>query len=111
MTAHPSIFLSQKSSDLVGIVLSKEERITQGLKVLFENMDPGGLVFIFTEAPTKNLELAEALIKTKIRCIHSKSEPHDPNGAAKKFELSANLSKYATKWPKNDPKCPKVAQI
>ena len=45
----------------------KEERITQGLKVLFENMDPGGLVFIFTEAPTKNLELAEALIKTKIR--------------------------------------------
>ena len=67
MTAHPSIFLSQKSSDLVGIVLSKEERITQGLKVLFENMDPGGLVFIFTEAPTKNLELAEALIKTKIR--------------------------------------------
>ena len=68
MTAHPSIFLSQKSSDLVGIVLSKEERITQGLKVLFENMDPGGLVFIFTEAPTKNLELAEALIKTKIRC-------------------------------------------
>ena len=67
MTAHPSIFLSQKSSDLVGIVLSKEERITQGLKVLFEKMDPGGLVFIFTEAPTKNLELAEALIKTKIR--------------------------------------------
>ena len=66
----------------------KEERITQGLKVLFEKMDPGGLVFIFTEAPTKNLELAEALIKTKIRCIHSKSEPHDPN---------ANLSKYATK--------------
>ena len=45
----------------------KEERITQGLKVLFEKMDPGGLVFIFTEAPTKNLELAEALIKTKIR--------------------------------------------
>ena len=36
--------------------------------------------------------------------IHSKSEPHDPNGAAKKFELSANLSKYATKWPKNGQK-------
>ena len=73
-------------------------------------MDPGGLVFIFTEAPTKNLELAEALIKTKIRCIHSKSEPHDPNGAAKKFEVSANLSKNATTWPKNDPKWPKVTQ-
>ena len=29
---------------------------------------------------------------------------HDPNGAAKKFELSANLSKNATKWPKNGPK-------
>ena len=29
--------------------------------------------------------------------IHSKSEPHDPNRAAKKFELSANLSKNATK--------------
>ena len=28
--------------------------------------------------------------------IHSKSEPHDPNGAAKKIELSANLSKNAT---------------
>ena len=35
--------------------------------------------------------------------IHSKSEPHDPNGAA-------NLSKNATKWPKNDPKWPKVTQ-
>ena len=43
--------------------------------------------------------------------VHSKSEPHDPNGAAKKFELSANLSKNATKWPKNDPKWTKVAQI
>ena len=27
-----------------------------------------------------------------------------PNGASKKFELSANLSKNATKWPKNGPK-------
>ena len=45
----------------------KEERITQGLNILFEKMEPGGLVFVFTEAPTKNLELAEALIKTKIR--------------------------------------------
>ena len=30
-------------------------------------MDSGGLVFVFTEAPTKNLELAEALIETKTR--------------------------------------------
>ena len=42
--------------------------------------------------------------------IHSKSEPHDPNGAAKKIELSANLSKYATKWPKNGQKWPKMPQ-
>ena len=33
--------------------------------------------------------------------IHSKSEPHGGRGAAKKFELFANLSKYATEWPKN----------
>ena len=43
--------------------------------------------------------------------IHSKSEDPDPNDPAKKWELSANLSKNATKWPKNDPKWPKVAQI
>ena len=30
-------------------------------------MDPGGLVFVFTEAPTKNLELAKELIEAKIR--------------------------------------------
>ena len=45
----------------------KAERITQGLQVLFDKMDPGGLVFVFTEAPTKNLELAKELIETKIR--------------------------------------------
>ena len=39
-----------------------------------------------------------------VNCIHSKSEDLDPNYPAKKFELSANLSKYATKWPKNGPK-------
>ena len=39
-----------------------------------------------------------------------KASPMTPTGR-KKFELSANLSKYAMKWPKNDPKCPKVAQI
>ena len=39
--------------------------------------------------------------------IHSKSEDLDPNYPAKKFELSANFSKYATKWPKNGPKWPK----
>ena len=36
----------------------------------------------------------------KLLIIHYKSESRDPNGAAKKFELSANLSKNATKWPK-----------
>ena len=35
------------------------------------------------------------------------ASPSTPNGATKKFELSANLSKNATKWPKNDPKWPK----
>ena len=39
--------------------------------------------------------------------IHSKSGPGDPNRAAKKFELSANLSKYATKWPKMTQNAPK----
>ena len=43
--------------------------------------------------------------------IHSKSESRDSNNPARKFELSANLSKNATKWPKNDPKWTKVAQI
>ena len=45
-----------------------------------------------------------------IPAILSKSEFRDSNGTAKKFELSANLSKNATKWPKNgqnDPKWPK----
>ena len=41
------------------------------------------------------------------KTIHSKSEDLDPNYPAKKFELSANFSKYATKWPKNGPKWPK----
>ena len=36
--------------------------------------------------------------------IHSKSEFRDSNGTAKQFELSANLSKNATKWPKNGQK-------
>ena len=46
-----------------------------------------------------------------LRVIHSKSEDPDPNYPAKRFEFSANLSKDATKWPKNDPKWSKVAQI
>ena len=57
--------------------------------------------------------------------IHSKSESRDSNNPARKFELSANLSKNATKWPKmnqsgpnmtpygprmtqHDPKWPKI---
>ena len=36
--------------------------------------------------------------------IHSKSEDPYPNYPAKKFEFSANLSKNATKWPKNGQK-------
>ena len=36
--------------------------------------------------------------------IYSKSEDPDPNNPANFFELSANLSKNATKLPKNDPK-------
>ena len=44
------------------------------------------------------------------RVIHSKSESRDPNDLAKKFELSPNLSKNATKWSKNGQKRPKLAQ-
>ena len=43
------------------------------------------------------------------KIIHSKSESRDSNDPAKKIELSANLSKNATKWPKmtlNGPKWP-----
>ena len=36
--------------------------------------------------------------------IHSKSEFRNSNETAKKFELSANLSKNTTKWPKNGQK-------
>ena len=36
--------------------------------------------------------------------IHSKSEDSGINYPAEKFELSANLSKNATKWPKNGQK-------
>ena len=60
------------------------------------------VVFLITIKTTCTLLLFHA--------IHSKSEPHNPNGAANKFELSANLSKYAPKWPKmtqNAPKWPK----
>ena len=46
-----------------------------------------------------------------VTIIHSKSEPHDPNGSAKEIELSANLSKNAIKWPKNSQKLPKMVQI
>ena len=42
--------------------------------------------------------------------IHSNSESRDSNNPARKFELSANLSKNATKWPKNGLKWPKMAQ-
>ena len=36
--------------------------------------------------------------------IHSKSESRDSIDPAKKFDLSANLSKNATKWTKNPQK-------
>ena len=36
--------------------------------------------------------------------IHSKSEDSRIYYPAKKFELSANLFKHATKWPKNGKK-------
>ena len=42
--------------------------------------------------------------------IHSKSKSRDPNDPAKKFELSSNLFKNATKWPKNGQKLPKMTQ-
>ena len=44
------------------------------------------------------------IIKFSNTLIHSKSESRDPNDPAKKFEISANLTKTATKWPKNGPK-------
>ena len=46
----------------------------------------------------------------QVEGIHSKSEDSGIYYPAKKFELSANFFKNATKWPKmtqNDPKWPK----
>ena len=45
-----------------------------------------------------------------INSIHSKSESRDPNDPAKKLELSANLSKNATKWPQMTLIGPKITQ-
>ena len=49
-------------------------------------------------------------MKNGVSVIHSKSEDRDPKNPAKKIELSANLSKNATKWPKNGQKLPKMVQ-
>ena len=48
--------------------------------------------------------LSPVFLRKHNQGIHSKSESRDPNWAAKKFELSANLFKNATKWPKNGQK-------
>ena len=44
--------------------------------------------------------------------IHSKSEPHDPNGAAKNwnFPLCPNMPRNGPKMAKNDPKWPKMVK-
>ena len=57
--------------------------------------------------------LLDQIVAAPINCppIHSKSEDSGIYYPAKKFELSANFSKNATKWPKNDPKWPRAAQI
>ena len=69
----------------------------QFFALLDENGD--NFISVFLKKKKKNFRL-----NVRERTIHSKSEPHDLNRAAKKFELSANLSKYATKWPKNGQK-------
>ena len=45
-----------------------------------------------------------------VNAIHSKRDDLDPNYPAKKFELSANLSKYATKWPEMTQNGPNMTQ-
>ena len=52
-------------------------------------------------------QLKEAIYES-VDVIHSKSEPTDPNGDTKQFELSANLFKNATKWPKMTQNGPKM---
>merc|ERR1719347_2136544 len=42
------------------------ERITQGLKVLFDKMEKNGLVIIFTDSPTKDPELMDGLLKKQV---------------------------------------------
>ena len=51
--------------------------------------------------------MLEMWVSEEMMVIHSKSEDSGILNPAKKFELSANFSKNATKWPKNDPKWPK----
>ena len=53
--------------------------------------------------------MKEAIYES-VDVIHSKSEPTDPNGATKQFELSANLFKNATKWPKMTQNGPRMTQ-
>ena len=57
------------------------------------------------------IEIKRSIVIIIHHHIHSKSESRDPNGAAKKLNFPQFFSKNATKWPKNDPKFPKVAQI
>ena len=67
--------------------------------------DGGGLTILFA------LYVATAHMLLHIfACKHSKSESRDPNGATKKFELSANLSKNDPKWPKKAQNGPKMTR-
>ena len=41
-------------------------KITDVMQVMFEQMEDNGLVFIFTDSPTKNLDLMEKLLAKQI---------------------------------------------
>ena len=95
-----SSFFTESTSCQRGRVGWRRERIGSHFFLpdnLFGN-DGGGLRILLA------LYVATAHMLLHIfACKHSKSESRDPNGATKKIELSANLSKNDPKWPKNDP--------
>ena len=90
--------------------IQKGDDIIENLISLYSAGADGGL-HSMEKRSLLSVTLHRGIRVCSVQTIHSKSGPGDPNRAAKKFELSANLFKYATKGPKNDPKCPKVAQI
>ena len=69
---------------------------------------------LFDTAGQEEYDRVRHIAYLQTNVIHSKSEPHDPNEAAKKLNFLQNCPNMPRNGPqmaKNYPKCPKVAQI